>query len=613
MFNLSDFLKHLPHHPGVYQMQDQSGKIIYIGKASDLKKRVTSYFSRQIHDLKTKALIKQIAKIDITLTNSATEAILLECHLIKKHQPRYNVLLRDDKSFPYILITKTDPYPRIDFFRGKCDKKQLYFGPYLNAQTVRGSIQWIQKIFQIRTCTNKQFSPRSRPCMLYQLKRCTAPCVGYVSKEKYAEQVQQAIWFLSGKDEKIKTDLEEKMQTCIDLLDFEQAAVYRDQLKRLRELQEKQYIVQAAHNTDVLAMVCLQNTTAIHLMAIRNGHVSASRTWFPAVPSQTEKDEILSSVISQYYFSFLQNQIFPKEILLSDSCHEMKNIQAALSQHAGFQVALLVPSRGYKKKWLELAKKNAKQALLMRYANQSQTEKRLQALQTVLRLDSLPHTIECMDISHHQGEAAVASVVVFKNGSASRALYRHFIVKNITAGDDPAAIAFALEKRLRHLLQQKKLPDIFLIDGGKLQLSRAEQICYQLKINLETMRLIGVAKGEGRKPGFETLFLARSGLSPAILKLEADHAALHLIQAIRDEAHRFAILQHRKKIRKNRLHSQLDCIKGIGKQRRNALIQYFGSIQAINHASLDEIAKVKGINRVFAERIFAVLHDDTNS
>lgn len=614
MFDFSSFLKQLPQYPGVYRMLDSNEKIIYVGKASNLKKRVSSYFLKTMTDLKTKALVKQIASIEITVTNSSMEAFLLEAHLIKKYRPHYNVLLRDDKSFPYILVTQNDAFPRIDFFRGNRDKSQLYFGPYLNSQAVRERIQWVQKIFQIRTCTNRQFSPRSRPCMLYQLKRCTAPCVGYVSQSDYQAQVKQAIWFLSGRDEKIQADLESKMQACITQLQFEQAAIYRDQLKRMRELQEKQYIVHGTDHVDVFALIAGRGMVAIHLMNIRSGQVCGNQTWFPSVPAKTNSDEILSSVISQYYFSFLQNQVFPKTILLSESCLEKDNLEQALSEQAGFKLSVLIPSRGHKKKWVELAIKNGKHALLMRSAHQSQALQRLSALQSVLKSDFPFERMACLDISHHLGESTIASIVYFENGMPAKKQYRHFTVNLENPGDDLAAIEFAFEKYLKNKLQQKTIPQLFIIDGGQLQLSRAQTVCKRLNITLNEMRLLSVAKGEGRKPGLETLFVSHSAFNeePAVLKLKSDDPALHLVQAIRDEAHRFAITHHRKKQRKARKITQLDQVAGVGAARRNALIRYFGSIRAISHASLDEIVKVKGISRAVAQRIYSVLHHDEN-
>lgn len=614
MFDLSSFLSNLPHLPGVYRMLDSHEKIIYIGKASNLKKRVSSYFLKKITDLKTKAMVKQITSIEITVTNSEIEAFLLEAHLIKKHLPHYNVLLRDDRSFPYILLTQTDEFPRVDFFRGNREKSQMYFGPYLSSQSVRESIQWIQKIFQIRTCTNRQFAPRSRPCMLYQLKRCSAPCVGYVTKTDYQEQVKQATWFLSGKDGKIKIELEKKMQDCIDRLEFERAAIYRDQLKRIRELQEKQYIVHGKDCVDVFALIVFRGMIAVHLMTVRSGQVSGNQTWFPSVPIQTDSNEILSSVMSQYYFSHLQNQSFPNGILLSESCSEKENLEKALSLQAGFKLFISMPSRGHRKKWVELAYKNGKQALMMRGAQQSQSLLRLQALQSLLKSEDSFERMACLDISHHLGESTVASIVVFENGVPSKKNYRHFSVEINKPGDDLASIEFAIEKYLQSCLSRKQLPQLFIIDGGQLQLARAQSVCLRLNLPLHQMRLMSVAKGEGRKPGLETLFvpLLDEVDELAIVNLSPDDPALHLVQAIRDEAHRFGIRHHRKKQRKVRKKTQLDGIEGIGSARRNSLIRYFGSIKAISHASLDEIVNVKGISRTVAQRIYSALHGDSS-
>ncbi|HEX4045664.1 MAG TPA: excinuclease ABC subunit UvrC [Gammaproteobacteria bacterium] len=603
--NIKTFLTNLSHHPGVYQMLDEQGGILYVGKAKNLKKRITSYFSGRVKDLKTLSLVKYIHDINIIVTHSENEAVLLECNLIKQHRPRYNILLRDDKSYPYIVISHHG-YPRIDLYRGQRKKNGRYFGPYPSSLAVRETISMIQKLFRIRTCTDNFFAARTRPCLLYQIERCTGPCVDLVNKIEYAQQIELAVKFLEGKNDEIIHALQNKMEIASQTLDFEGAAHYRDQIQRLRQIQERQYVNVAQGNADVIGYANQENNTCIQVLSIRHGQILGSQSYFPTVPQHSLANEVIAAFLTQHYLSSsspLEN--IPKQIITHEKIVDQRLLQQVLIEQAQHQVELMQPIRGEKKKWLDMAMMSAKQSLATRLFTKINMRARMTALQTELVLDSMPRRIECFDISHSQGEATVASCVVFDQQGPVKSDYRRFNIENITPGDDPAAMQQVLLRRFKRLQKEASLPDIVLIDGGKPQLNAA--ITVMATLGIHDILLIGVAKGAGRKPGFETLH--RPG--QPVLHLSADSLALHLIQHIRDEAHRFAITGHRQRRDKTRQHSSLEFIPGIGAKRRRELLRYFGGIQGLAHASLEELVKVPGINRPLAERIFATFHDTT--
>lgn len=608
MLNIKAFLNNLPNQPGVYQMLGEDGKILYIGKARDLKKRVSSYFSSRAQDLKTQALIKHVKDINVTITHSENDALLLECNLIKKHKPHYNVLFRDDKSYPYILITD-DEFPRIDLYRGTIKGKGRYFGPYPNATAVRETIHIIQKLFSLRTCSDGFFSSRERPCLQHQIGRCSGPCGKLISPEEYRENVQHTILFLQGKSQLLIDELTKRMEYFSSQRNFEAAAHVRDQVLRLRQIQERQY-VSAGHgesDADVIGFASSAGLICIQLLVIRGGRILGSRAYFPSDPAGSSPEEVLTSFITQHYIgASTDNPDVPKEIILDITLPDREWLAEALSEHAKHKVVLSQNVRGERNKWLEIANTSAKQSVASRLLNRKNTKERFEALAEVLHLKKLPARIECFDISHTMGEETVGSCVVFNINGPAKSDYRRFNITSITPGDDFAAMNQVLSRRFKKLqADDAKFPEILLIDGGKPQLTAAQNALADLDIH--SMLLVGVAKGVTRKPGFETLYMPDS---PPI-HLPPDSLALHLIQQIRDEAHRFAITGHRNRRDKKRVTSSLELIPGIGAKRRRELLRYFGGIQAINRASLEELAKVPGISQSLAERIFMALHDVT--
>lgn len=606
MQNIKTFLANLSSHPGVYQMLDESGKIIYVGKAKNLKKRVSSYFSGRAQDRKTAALVQHVKDIVITVTNSENEAVLLECNLIKTHRPRYNVLLRDDKSYPYILLSH-HVYPRIDSYRGQRKKNAMYFGPYPSSLAVRETINLLQKIFKLRTCRDAYFSARTRPCLLYQINRCTAPCVDYISREGYADYVKLAVLFLQGKSDEVIHGLQDRMTQASNEMDFETAAEFRDQIARLRQIQEKQYISNASGNADVIGFSAQAGIVCLQLLTIRAGQILASQTYYPAVPMDSTREEIYAAFLTQHFLGPTATpESIPRIIILESSGEDGGMLENALTAYAGHKVEIHCPQRGEKKKWLEMAATSAGESLAAHLLAKTNMNDRMKALQLVLELKQSPKRIECFDISHSMGESTVASCVVFNPEGPAKSDYRRFNISGITPGDDVAAMRQVILRRFRRLQREDAvMPDVMLIDGGKAQLAAAHQAMAEAGVT--TVLLVGVSKGPLRKPGFESIHRANR----APIHLPATSTALHLIQQIRDEAHRFAITGHRARRAKAQTQSILEAIPGIGAKRRRELLRYFGGIQGIACANLDELSKVPGISQSLAERIFAVLHDTT--
>ncbi len=602
-FDAASFLKSLPTKPGVYQMINADGKVIYVGKARDLKKRVASYFRRQL-DTKTQAMILQVVDIQITITSNENEALLLEANLIKQLRPRYNVLLRDDKSYPYLFLSTQHKFPRLDFHRGVKRAKGRYFGPYPSAGSVRENLSLIQKLFKLRQCSDSFFSHRSRPCLQYQIKRCTAPCVNFVDEESYRQQVDNAILFLEGKDDLVIDNLVVKMTSAADEKNYEEAARFRDQIKQLRRLQQQQVITGDSGDIDVLGVAEKMGQIAFTFLYIRGGRLIGNKTFFPKIPAQTDAQAALSAFIPQYYLNPVRAGNIPQRLILSVSLSDRQWIQDALQNELKCKLHISDRKLARYKQWQVMATTNAAHALAQHLSERNNVLVKLQALQEVLKLPNPIQRIECFDISHTQGEATVASCVVFGEEGEIKKDYRKFNIADITPGDDYAAMKQALTRRYTRLKSgEGVLPDLLMIDGGKGQLSQAAAVLEELQVS--GVMLLGIAKGPSRKPGLEQLLLWGREQS---LQLSADSVALHLIQFVRDEAHRFAIISHRAKRHKKRVTSPLEHIEGVGAVRRQKLLKHFGGLQALRNASVAEISRVAGISEALAQRIYDALH-----
>ncbi|MDP2226908.1 MAG: excinuclease ABC subunit UvrC [Moraxellaceae bacterium] len=600
---ITEILATLPSLPGIYHMLGQEGDVLYVGKARNLKNRVSSYFQKNIPSPKTRALVARICDIRITITSSETEALLLEQTLIKELKPPYNILLRDDKSYPYIFMAEADVYPRIGFHRGTKKEKGRYFGPYPGSHAVRESLQLLQKLFQVRQCEDSFFRNRERPCLQYQIKRCRAPCVGLVSPEDYAADVRHTVLFLEGKNEDVMTDLVARMETASEKLDFEQAVVYRDQLTALRRVQEQQFVSRDAGNADVFAVAAQPGGVCVQVLFVREGRVLGSNAFHPKMFGETSPADILDEFLPSFYLQAGSSREIPDEIVLETEIPGQDVLREAIRELHGRDVRIKHRVKETRQAWLQLAKLNAAQGLAAELANRGNMLSRFTMLQKVLGREQPISRMECFDISHTMGEATVASCVVFDEGGPRKSDYRKFNIEDITPGDDYAAMHQALIRRYRRLQKgEGALPDILFIDGGKGQLAQAREVLAELDV--EGVQLIGIAKGEGRKPGLETLHFDDG----ADLQLTADSPALHLIQHIRDEAHRFAITGHRARRGKQRQHSALEDIPGVGPKKRRELIQHFGGLQEVGRASVKDLATVPGISIRLAEAIYAALH-----
>lgn len=611
-FNAKTFLKNLPGKPGVYRMVDDQGQVIYVGKAKHLKKRVSSYFLKTQAHSKTRAMVAKICAIEITITHTENEALLLENNLIKKLKPRYNILFRDDKSYPYIFLNSEHPFPRLRLHRGAKRAKGRYFGPYPSAGAVRETLGLIQKLFPVRQCEDSFYSNRSRACLQYQIKRCTAPCVGLVEPEVYAEDVRHAVMFLEGKSSHLIDELVKQMDAASQDLKFEQAARYRDQIANLRRVQEKQYIEGDSGNLDVVAAAYVNGLGCVQVFTIRDGRNLGNRNYFPKMSEVTTGEQsaeslLLESFLPQYYLG--DNKIgreIPTEILLSHPLENSQLIEQVFKTQSQQQVTLSHKLRGKRARWVAMAQQNAEQSAKLHLNNQASMLQRYEALQEAFALDELPKRLECFDISHTMGEATVASCVVFDTQGPLKADYRRFNIEDITPGDDYAAMHQALTRRYQRLKDgEAKLPDILFIDGGKGQLTQAEEVMQNLQI--QGVILIGISKGEGRKPGLETLHLSAGG---GEIILPSDSKALHLIQHIRDEAHRFAITGHRQRRQKARTTSPLESIPGLGAKRRQLLLSQFGGLQEVAKAGVEDLARVRGISLKLAQSIYDVFHTE---
>ncbi|MFV8905434.1 excinuclease ABC subunit UvrC [Serratia fonticola] len=604
-FDAPAFLKTVTSQPGVYRMYDLTGTVIYVGKAKDLKKRLASYFRTQVSSRKTETLVKNIAQIDVTVTHTETEALLLEHNYIKLYQPRYNVLLRDDKSYPLIFLS-ADSHPRLTVHRGAKHAKGEYFGPFPNSYAVRETLALLQKLFPVRQCDNSVYRNRSRPCLQYQIGRCLGPCVaGLVSEEDYRQQVDYVRLFLSGKDQQVLHQLIARMENASKLLNFEEAARIRDQIQAVRRVTEKQFVSGDSDDLDVIGVAFDAGMACVHVLFIRQGKVLGSRSYFPKVPGGTELSEVVQTFVGQFYLQGSQARTLPAEILLDFTLPEKDLLASSLSELAGRKIQIQSKPRGDRARYLKLARTNASTALVTKLSQQSTIHQRLAELAKTLNLNEI-NRMECFDISHTMGEQTVASCVVFDSNGPLRSEYRRYNITGITPGDDYAAMAQVLKRRYGKALEESKIPDVIFIDGGKGQLGMAIDVFNSLNVTWDKNKplLIGIAKGSDRKAGLETLFFVPEGEG---ISLPSDSPALHVIQHIRDDSHNHAITGHRQKRAKVKNTSALELIDGVGPKRRQVLLKYMGGLQPLLNASVEEIAKVPGISQALAEKIYNAL------
>ena len=591
----------LPTTSGIYRMLDKDGKVLYVGKARNLRKRVRSYFRSSGLSTRIQLLLQQIEDIDVTVTHTESEALLLENNLIKSLLPRFNILLRDDKSYPYIYLSTDHAFPRLSFYRGARHGKGQYFGPYPSTSAVRESLNILQKVFLIRQCEDSYYQNRSRPCLQHQIKRCSAPCVGLISEADYQQDVRLAAMFLAGKSTELIDQLAANMDRAAEALDYESAVVIRDRIAKLRRVQEKQYISGDHGDADIVAVTVKSGMACVYVSFVRGGRSLGGKALFPKIVKENSKTDVMAAFLPQYYLG----KTIPRHIYLNIEIEDTALLQQGFAEQAGHAITINSRCRGARQHWLRMAELNAEDSLRRRLSSASSLQQRFEVLQEALSLEAIPERIECFDISHTAGEATVASCVAFDINGPVKSDYRRFNIEDITPGDDYAAMKQVVSRRYRRLIEgEGRLPDVVLIDGGKGQLHVAEQVLDDLQI--EGMLLIGVAKGKARKPGAERLFL--SGKSDATI-LASSSPALHLIQQIRDEAHRFAITGHRQRRNKKRLTSPLEQIAGIGDKRRQALLKNFGGLQEVARAGVGDIARVSGISRALAQKIYDVFHE----
>jgi excinuclease ABC subunit C len=601
-FNPQAVLRHLTHRPGVYRMLDTKGQVIYVGKARDLHRRVSSYFSGRAQDAKTLALVRAVAGLEVTVTRTEGEALMLEYNLIKQHKPRYNVLLRDDKSYPYIHLSTDQEFPRLSFYRGARNKKGRLFGPYPSAASVRETLNQLHKLFQIRQCADSYFANRSRPCLQHQIQRCTAPCVGLITKEDYRRDVDNAILFLEGDSDAVTQSLAARMEKASAALDYERAAQYRDQLAKLNSVQSQQLMSRSKGNFDVIGLASDQGVYCVAVMFFRAGRSLGTRNYFPRLVEGATEDEIIRAFLLQYY----GGREAPSEILVSRAVPEAEALAELLTERAGRRVQIRWRVRGDRTRWLEMALTNARYGAELKSRSTATITAQYEALAEALELDETPSRLECFDISHTGGAETVGACVVFGPEGPLKSDYRRFNIRGIDAGDDYAAMNQVLRRRYAHVADgDVPAPDVVLIDGGRGQLAQAVAVLKELQLG--QLRVVGVAKGEGRKPGRESLYVPEQS---APLKLPPSSPALHVIQQLRDEAHRFAITGHRGRRQKRLTVSPLEEITGLGPKRRRDLLRQFGGMQAVTRAGVDDLARVRGISRELAQSIYDRLHAD---
>ncbi|BCE02836.1 excinuclease ABC subunit UvrC [Marinicellulosiphila megalodicopiae] len=602
-FDHKSFLTHLTHKPGVYRMFDDEGKLLYVGKAKNLKNRVSSYFRASGLNNKTVALVNKIQSIEVTLTHSETEALLLEHTLINTHRPPYNILLVDDKSYPYIFLSTKHESPGLFIHRGAKKKKGDFFGPFPSALAVRESLSLMQRTFKLRQCEDSVFAHRARPCLQYQIKRCKAPCVDYISKEEYAKDVEMTKDFLSGKSDLIITQLNGEMEQAAMDLNFEQAAQIRDQMMVVQKVHDQQFVAGKEGNVDIFAIELNDKGSCIHFMSVRQGRMLGSKSFFPKLGIESDAASVMLHFLAQFYLLNTTHEV-PGLILLNHPIDDAQSLSAALTEKRLAKCKIQSQARGLNQKWIDLATTNAKEQLSFKISQKQTIFDRFESLRVSLGLNQAPQHMECFDISHSHGEATVASCVVFDSQGPAKKHYRSFNIEGVTKGDDVGAMRQAITRRYTRLLKEDKpLPDILLVDGGKGQMNMANEVLEDLGIS--TMAILAVAKGVTRKPGFETLFWQDTD---HIIQIETHNPALHLIQHIRDESHRFAITKHRKQRDKQRVTSALDDIPGIGAARKKALLRRFGSVPNMKTVSLNDLSSVDGVSKKLAQTIYDHLH-----
>ncbi|EZH83254.1 excinuclease ABC subunit C [Ectopseudomonas composti] len=603
-FDSSAFLATCSGRPGVYRMFDSEARLLYVGKAKNLKKRLASYFRKTGQAPKTAALVARIAQIETTITANETEALLLEQTLIKEWRPPYNILLRDDKSYPYVFLSDGE-FPRLGIHRGAKKAKGRYFGPYPSALAIRESLSLLQKTFLVRQCEDSYYRNRTRPCLQYQIKRCKGPCVGLVSSEEYAEDVRHSVMFLDGRSNALSEELSASMEKASMALEFERAAELRDQISMLRRVQDQQSMEGGTGDVDVVAVMLTPGGACVHLISVRGGRVLGSKNFFPQVAIEEEGGDVLMAFLAQYYLGNAERDL-PSELIVNVQHEDFATLIEAIESLRGRSLSISLRVRGTRARWQQLAVTNAEQALAARLANRQHLAERFDALATVLEMDEPPQRMECFDISHSSGEATVASCVVFGPEGPLKSDYRRFNIEGVTAGDDYAAMHQALTRRFSKIKDgEGKLPDVLLVDGGKGQLAMAREVLQELAV--PDLILLGVAKGTTRKPGLEVLYLNDAEHE---FTLPGNSPALHLIQQIRDESHRFAITGHRARRGKTRRTSTLEEVAGIGPKRRRELLNHFGGLQELSRASAEEIAKAPGISKKLAELIYDTLHSE---
>lgn len=599
-FDGKAFAARLPTRPGVYVMRDAAGQVLYVGKAHNLRKRVASYFDSRPKVDRIMLMVRRIAQIEISLTRTEGEALLLENEWIKSLRPRYNILLKDDKSYPWIVLGTDHAYPQIAFHRGARNPRKSFFGPYPSASSVRESINLIQKLFRLRNCEDSYFEHRNRPCLQYQIRRCTAPCVGLVNQDDYADQVNDTVLFLRGRNNKVMTRLIGRMEKASSELDFESAAVYRDQINALKQMQAQQFIAGKQRDIDFIALAQQQGQSCLEVVSIRGGRNLGQRNHFPAQAENRPADEVMEAFLGQYY----QDRHPPGQIVISERLEKVGLLCEVFSEQAGRKVHIQSRPRGERRQMLQRAADNARQALQMRLASRANMATQFEELQNLLGLDEPPASIDCFDISHTAGNQTVGACVVFDQEGPVKSRYRRYNLRGITPGDDYAAMHQVLTRRYGRIqAEEGALPDLLLIDGGKGQMSQAVDVLSEFGIS--GLPVLGIAKGPSRRAGHEDWI---TGPPYRAFQPGPQSPASHLVQQIRDEAHRFAITGHRGRRQKAATRSTLEQIPGIGARRRKALLNHFGGLQGVKKAGVEELSSVPGISRVLAEEIFRALH-----